>query len=147
LIKTPMTLQEKIEQLFTQTEFDAPDREVFNDFKTELRQGEIRAAENVSDLISLALHRAVAFRLRSNPNLIRQAETNLQNWLSINPNTRAWLEWQMILEDESFENILKIITAETDEGQRLRSSSPFAGLVTKEERRAIIEYCEKAKSS
>jgi len=139
-----MTLQEKIEQLFTKPEFDAADREVFNDFKTALQVGEIRAAKNVSDLISLALHRAVAFRLRSNPNLIRHAETNLQNWLSINPNTPAWLEWRTILEKESLENILKIITAETDEGQRLRSSSPFAGLVTAEERRAIIEYCEKA---
>lgn len=141
-----MILQEKIESLFTKSEFDAADREVFNEFKTELGEGEIRAAENFSDLISLALHRAVAVRLRSNPNLIRRAETNLQNWLRINPNTPAWLEWRTILENESLENILKIITAETDEGQRLRSSSPFAGLVAAEERRAIIEYCEKAKS-
>jgi len=141
-----MNLQEKIEQLFTKSEFEAQDHEIFNDFKTELRQGEIRATENFSDLISLALHRVVAVRLRSNPNLVRQAETNLQNWLSRNPNTQAWIEWRAILENESLENILKIITAETDEGQRLRSSSPFAGLVAAEERRAIIEYCEKAKS-
>ena len=40
-----MTLQEKIEQLFEKSEFDAHDREVFNDFKTELRTGGIRAAE------------------------------------------------------------------------------------------------------
>ena len=40
-----MTLQEKIEQLFEKSEFDANDREVFNDFKTELREGRIRAAE------------------------------------------------------------------------------------------------------
>jgi 2,3,4,5-tetrahydropyridine-2-carboxylate N-succinyltransferase len=40
-----MTLQEKIEQLFTKSEFDADDHEVFTEFKTALRQGEIRAAE------------------------------------------------------------------------------------------------------
>ncbi len=40
-----MTLQEKIEQLFTQTEFDANDHETFNDFKTALREGAIRSAE------------------------------------------------------------------------------------------------------
>ena len=40
-----MTLQEKIEQLFTKSEFDADDREIFNDFKTGLREGKIRAAE------------------------------------------------------------------------------------------------------
>jgi len=40
-----MTLQEKIEQLFTKSEFDANDHETFNDFKAELREGRIRAAE------------------------------------------------------------------------------------------------------
>ena len=40
-----MTLQEKIEQLFTKSEFDANDHETFNDFKTALREGAIRSAE------------------------------------------------------------------------------------------------------
>ena len=40
-----MTLQEKIEKLFAQTEFKAADYETFNEFKTELRTGKIRAAE------------------------------------------------------------------------------------------------------
>ena len=40
-----MTLQEKIEQLFTKSEFDADDHGTFNDFKTALREGAIRAAE------------------------------------------------------------------------------------------------------
>jgi len=40
-----MNLQEKIEQLFTKTEFDASDHEIFKDFKSELRTGRIRAAE------------------------------------------------------------------------------------------------------
>jgi 2,3,4,5-tetrahydropyridine-2-carboxylate N-succinyltransferase len=44
-----MTLQEKIEQLFTQSEFGAPDHEIFNDFKAALRRGEIRAAEKDAD--------------------------------------------------------------------------------------------------
>jgi len=40
-----MTLQEKIEQLFTKTEFDADDHETFRLFKNELREGRLRAAE------------------------------------------------------------------------------------------------------
>jgi 2,3,4,5-tetrahydropyridine-2-carboxylate N-succinyltransferase len=44
-----MNLQEKIEQLFTKSEFDAADHLIFNEFKTALRQGEIRAAEKDSD--------------------------------------------------------------------------------------------------
>jgi 2,3,4,5-tetrahydropyridine-2-carboxylate N-succinyltransferase len=40
-----MTLQEKIEQLFTKTEFDADDHDTFRQFKSELREGRLRAAE------------------------------------------------------------------------------------------------------
>ncbi len=40
-----MNLQEKIEQLFTKSEFDAADRAIFDDFKTALREGAIRSAE------------------------------------------------------------------------------------------------------
>ncbi len=40
-----MTLREKIEELFTKTEFDADDHETFTQFKTELREGRLRAAE------------------------------------------------------------------------------------------------------
>jgi hypothetical protein len=100
---------------------------------------------NFSDLVSLALHHFVAVRLRSNPLLIEKAKSNLRNWLEETPNVVAWLEWKTILETENIEEVLKILTAETDEGQRLRSSSPFAGLVTTEERSEIIKYCEKAK--
>lgn len=44
-----MTLQEKIEQLLTKSEFTADDRAVFEEFKTALRTGEIRSAEKDAD--------------------------------------------------------------------------------------------------
>ncbi len=44
-----MTLQEKIAELLTKSEFTAEDRAVFEEFKASLRQGEIRAAEKDSD--------------------------------------------------------------------------------------------------
>ena len=44
-----MTLQEKIEQLLTKSEFTTEDREIFEEFKTALRTGEIRSAEKDSD--------------------------------------------------------------------------------------------------
>lgn len=103
------------------------------------------ASPQFHDFVSLALHRAVAHRLRSNPRLIQKAKSNLKNWLSGNRAISAWLEWREILETSSIEKVLKIITAETEEGQRLRSSSPFVGLITAEERRQIIKECEKAR--
>ena len=44
-----MNLQQKIEQLLTQTEFSSADREIFEEFKLALRHGEIRAAEKLSN--------------------------------------------------------------------------------------------------
>ncbi len=44
-----MRLQENIEQLFTKAEFSTDDREIFEEFKTALRTGEIRSAEKDSD--------------------------------------------------------------------------------------------------
>jgi hypothetical protein len=100
---------------------------------------------NFPDLVSLALHQLAAVRLQTNPALIETAKSNLNKWLDKTPNVTAWLEWQNILETKSLKKVLEIMTAETGEGQRLRSSSPFAGLVTEQERHTVIEYCEKAK--
>jgi 2,3,4,5-tetrahydropyridine-2-carboxylate N-succinyltransferase len=44
-----MTLREKIEQLLTKSEYNAVDRIIFEEFKSALRNGEIRAAETDAD--------------------------------------------------------------------------------------------------
>ncbi len=44
-----MTLQEKIEQLFTKAEFSTDDRAIFEEFKAALRRGKIRSAEKDAD--------------------------------------------------------------------------------------------------
>lgn len=133
-------LNEQIENLTTESEFDAEDGIGFENFNAVSQN-----AANFSDLLSLMVHRLAAERLRSDPRLIEIAKANLKRWLNQTPAVGAWLEWEKILESESLENILKIITAETDESQRLRSSSPFAGVISEEERRMIIKYCAKAK--
>ena len=44
-----MELKKKIEKLFSQSEFSTDDREVFEEFKSALRRGEIRSAEKGAD--------------------------------------------------------------------------------------------------
>ena len=44
-----MSLQQKIEAMFAQSEFTSDDREVYEDFKAALRKGEIRSAEKDSN--------------------------------------------------------------------------------------------------
>ena len=44
-----MPLQQNIEALFAKTEFDSADREIYEDFKSALRRGEIRSAQKSAD--------------------------------------------------------------------------------------------------
>ncbi len=102
---------------------------------------------NFSDRFSLSLHRRVAEKLRVDPTLgLRMANRNLEKWLSkdsfaFGPERRALLEWKAILESSSPREIESIITAETDEGQRLRSSSPFAGILDSTEQAITWNEC------
>lgn len=96
--------------------------------------------ENFIDLFNLTLHRAVAEKLRREPeNVLQIARGNLEKWLK-NKNP-ALLEWQTILDAETPEKIIKLISQDTDEGQRLRSSSPFAGVLSETEREKIWSEC------
>lgn len=99
------------------------------------------AQNNFIDLFNLTLHQAVAEKLRQHESKVLQiARKNLDNWLKKNKNS-ALLEWQKILKTRTTEEIIKIITEDTDEGQRLRSSSPFAGVLLESEREKIWSEC------
>ncbi len=99
---------------------------------------------NFVDLFSLMLHVSVAEKLRLNPNEVLQiARQNLKRWLK-NENF-ALLEWQGILETKTPEEIIKLITQDTDEGQRLRSSSPFVGVLSEAERDKIWSECAESR--
>ena len=51
--------------------------------------------------------------------------------------SRARREWKEIL-SRPWTQVREILLEDSDEGQRLRSSKPFAGIVTEEERLEII---------
>lgn len=96
---------------------------------------------NFIDLFNLMLHRVVAEKLRQNPHFVLQfAGNNLDRWAKKN-NNFALSEWREILENRTLEEIIEIISKDTDQGQRLRSSSPFAGILSEEEREKIWSEC------
>ena len=107
--------------------------------------------KNFVDRFSLLLHQAVAEKMLTNEDgVLKIARENLDRWLD-SPSfakraRRALLEWKEILDESEPEQIRRIITADTDEGQRLRSSSPFAGVLTEEERRNYFKSCGKVRS-
>ena len=101
------------------------------------------------DDFALAYHLAVAKRLRERPDaVVSRARQNLNRWLegdTFGPGERQSVEeWQKILDGSDVEQLIQIITDTSDEGQRLRSSSPFVGALTPEERLEILAACEQS---
>jgi hypothetical protein len=93
---------------------------------------------------SIALHFAVADRIRKNHKLMREAEQNLQRYLQQSFSegktpTRSLLEWQELLENKSLEEFLEFIVSDSERARRMRQSSPFAGIISPQERWRIYE--------
>lgn len=86
----------------------------------------------VQDRISLELAKRVAERLRQSSQPIEVARRNLDRWSQLNAETpsllRCYSEWREIL-DRPGDQICELLCADTDEGQRLRQNSPFAGVL------------------
>lgn len=102
--------------------------------------------KNFSDRFSLSIHRAVGEKLRMNGEEVLQvARRNLERWMRSGSFDGAEIaslkEWKDILDRNNTEEIYKLITSDTDEGQRLRSSSPFVGILSIEERSKSWSEC------
>jgi hypothetical protein len=93
---------------------------------------------------SIALHRAVAERIRGNPKLMEEAILNLQRYLKLSFSdsrkpVSPLVEWQELLENQSLEETLDFMVSDSERAIRLRQSSPFAGILTPQERWRIYE--------
>lgn len=99
------------------------------------------------DEFALAYHRVVAQRLRTEPEtVLERAHRNLNRWMvsdAFGPGERTSLEeWREILGEADVDHLIEIITDSSEEGQRLRSSSPFVGALSPQERLEILTACE-----
>jgi hypothetical protein len=86
-----------------------------------------------TDQVSLELARRVAEKLRWQPEVIDFARANLLRWSQQNASApsllRCYAEWQQILARPVGE-ICALLCSSSDEAQRLRQNSPFAGVLT-----------------
>ena len=88
--------------------------------------------------------KAVAQKIRRNPKLMRIPRGNLRRWKKkLRPWPPAFREWEYILKNKSLEATLEILTQDNDEGQRLRQSDPFAGVLSEKERRSFLKFDDK----
>ncbi len=90
------------------------------------------------DLVGLAMHRAIARKIRREPMLYRRANRTLARWERVKRACPPPLrEWKQILRDNDMNTVLRIITRADEEGNRLRSIAPFCGILTDRERNAV----------
>jgi len=84
------------------------------------------------DAVSLELARRIADGLPDHPEWLEFAGANLDRWTSQNRNApsliRCYEEWRDLL-TRPVSEIVTILIANTDEGQRIRQNSPFAGIL------------------
>ena len=95
------------------------------------------------DLRSLALHEKIAAKLQQNPQLIGYARSNLIRWRQQSGEEPWMVEWMAIL-DLSTDEVVEFLRDRGERATRLRQSSPFTSVLTKEERVAIFqEFAER----
>ena len=92
------------------------------------------------DARSLAMHCKIAQKITRDPKLLNIAKTNLDRWSSKSkdPQPKYLREWEQILE-RPWPEIAELITSMSEDATRLRSSTPFAGVLTAAERDQIYE--------
>jgi hypothetical protein len=98
---------------------------------------EPRDRHRTSELRSLAYHRAIARRLRRP--MVEMARSRIRRWKEAGKlDERHAAAWEEVL-DMPISEIRRTITADTQLARDLRQNSPFGGLLSEPERRAILE--------
>ena len=88
---------------------------------------------------SLALHQLIAAKVLADPALLDKARDNLRRWQQMEGSPKpALAEWEQILSG-STDQIAQFLTERSERATRLRQSSPFAGVLSETERKAIYE--------
>ena len=92
------------------------------------------------EIRSLAMHALIAAKLERDQALIAVAQKNLDRWQERwKEDAPHWLaEWRAILR-RPWKEVAAFITEMTENATRLRQSTPFAGVLTADERRRIYD--------
>ena len=92
----------------------------------------------ILDARSLAMHCKIVQKISRDPRLLKKAQSNLSRWSAKTdgPKPRYLTEWHEILE-KPWPTIAEMMTSMSEDATRLRSSSPFAGILNEKEREQI----------
>jgi hypothetical protein len=89
---------------------------------------------------SLAMHALIAAKIANDPALLIKPRQNLERWsVRWGSNPPRWaVEWRDIL-GRPWSEVAALIGEPSENAARLRQSSPFAGVLTAEERKRVYE--------
>jgi hypothetical protein len=91
------------------------------------------------DRRSLAMHQAIADKLRADPSLLAVARENLARWSKANGSSQPyWDAWQEIL-NRPLAEVLALMVEDSEKMTAMRQANPFAGILTPRERWAIYD--------
>lgn len=89
---------------------------------------------------SLAMHAVIAKKIEGDPKLLDIPRNNLKRWgARWERQAPAWYDRWCAIMERPWPEIAAIITEPSEEGARLRQSSPFAGVLSAEQRKRIYE--------
>ena len=90
---------------------------------------------------------AIARKLEQKPEFLDEALRTLERWRGLGniPEPRA-AQWQALLaaargSRAGFRRVLRILRSRREADRRLRDFAPFAGILTREERRKVFLKC------
>lgn len=96
-------------------------------------------AHELRDEEKLRLHQLVARELARDPRRVLDiAIENLRRWTDSDSESPYYREWLEILRTYSVQELAALLVADTEEARRLRQSTPFVGVVSREERDEIV---------
>jgi hypothetical protein len=91
------------------------------------------------DARSLAIHRAIAEKLRECPELMEVAFDNLRRWSAEAGRAQRYLEeWGRLLE-RPLDEVLQLMVEDSEWMRAMRQAGPFAGVLSPKERWAIYD--------
>jgi len=85
----------------------------------------------------------IARKIRRRPALYERALETLEHWERVlDPRPPGLVEWGRLMRRHSLREVLRLLTADSERGDRLRQSDPFCGILTRKERRRILRAYE-----
>ena len=95
-----------------------------------------------SDQRALTMTRLIVAKIDQDPSLVQVGVENMKRWRLQRAGYQPLCldEWEELIVTEPWERLRERLLDPSDEGQRLRSSHPFAGILTRQERESVYPF-------